>query len=302
MFYKKYISFFLTLIISCPNMFALRNMNNGGSITSKVINMEVAETLNNTGSMLATEQIFLACETLSGNGIIKSPVIKIVAKKFSFTGTIDCDQECSILTEEPVHQEDFKRTGGGKFIFETIVPIKKEAVQVEVNPAQVSREEASIGSAPVQELPNDLQLIAVILDEILRDDYYRAVFDKFHAEFDVNIWNNPKYAETVSAYKAALRSRLSDYLCRIYSHEELLQMSRNNNSPLYFRMINPEFKAIVSDETIVFSIKLRNELVANKEKKRPAANALGIGTYIAAAILIVGTIVWGPGKYDVLRI
>lgn len=118
-------------------------------------------------------------------------------------------------------------------------------------------------------MENKTNLTEKILQEhIINDNYYNSIFNIFHEEFDLNLINNKKYNEEVNYYKAALTSRLCEYLNKIYSYEELVKMSLDTNSPLYHRMITQEYKDIIHAETTIFSIDLRNKFAENGEIKK----------------------------------
>ena len=87
-------------------------------MSGKTTSINARNILNITGVTEGRETVTLNSAELTGNGIIKGPKIYIKTKKFSFTGTIECSEECLIITEEPCNQTMFKRLGKGKFIFQ----------------------------------------------------------------------------------------------------------------------------------------------------------------------------------------
>lgn len=77
-----------------------------------------ANTFVNDGEIIGDETLTeIICVDIQGTGVIKGQKISIQTKKFSFTGTIECDGECEIISEEPVDQNSFKQAGSGKFVF-----------------------------------------------------------------------------------------------------------------------------------------------------------------------------------------
>ena len=81
------------------------------------VNLSSEKDLFANGKLKAREKIKITCgETFSGNGYLDAPIITITAKKFDFTGTIQCDVECVITTREKFDSTMFTRRGEGKFI------------------------------------------------------------------------------------------------------------------------------------------------------------------------------------------
>lgn len=105
--------FFLTLLCA-PNLEA--GFSNSGRMQSKNLNLSVGGTLDNNGELTGTETATLACETLSGKGLIKSPQISIKTKIFAFTGTIECTGTCTIMASKSFDESMFKRKGNGEFV------------------------------------------------------------------------------------------------------------------------------------------------------------------------------------------
>lgn len=91
-------------------------LSNGGRMQSTHLQLSVGGTLDNNGELIGTETANLACDTLSGKGLIRSPQISIRAKLFAYTGTIDCNGKCTIVTSAPFNEKMFKRKGGGEFV------------------------------------------------------------------------------------------------------------------------------------------------------------------------------------------
>lgn len=106
--------FFLLTLLCVQNVEA--GFSNSGRMQSKNLNISVGGTLDNNGELIGTESANLSCDTLSGKGLIRSPQISIKTKIFAFTGTIDCDGQCTIITSAPFDDKMFKRKGKGEFI------------------------------------------------------------------------------------------------------------------------------------------------------------------------------------------
>jgi hypothetical protein len=83
---------------------------------SKNLNLSIVGTLDNNGELVGTESATLSCDTLSGKGVLSSPQISIKTKIFAYTGTIDCNGKCTIITNSPFDDKMFKRKGKGEFI------------------------------------------------------------------------------------------------------------------------------------------------------------------------------------------
>lgn len=68
------------------------------------------------GQMTSGDEIRISCKELfSGKGSLQAPRVHIATKKFEFTGTISCSDECVITVEEPCNEAMFSRSGGGTF-------------------------------------------------------------------------------------------------------------------------------------------------------------------------------------------
>ncbi len=68
------------------------------------------------GTMSSKDVLTLTCrEVISGTGLLKAPRIVLKTKKFEFTGTIECDNDCFITAQEPFDENIFTRKGQGKF-------------------------------------------------------------------------------------------------------------------------------------------------------------------------------------------
>lgn len=111
---------FLTSLICFLSLMNIQNaeagFSNSGCMQSRHLNLSVGGTLDNNGTLIGTESAKLSCDTLSGNGLIRSPQIFIQSKMFAYTGTIDCNGKCTIVTCAPFNENMFKRKGGGEFI------------------------------------------------------------------------------------------------------------------------------------------------------------------------------------------
>lgn len=79
-----------------------KKFTNSGIFHGQVAEIIAEENLVNTGTICADESIYIECGNLSGNGVIKGPKIKIYAKNFNFTGSIECDGECTIITQRAI--------------------------------------------------------------------------------------------------------------------------------------------------------------------------------------------------------
>lgn len=100
--------FFLFLSIVCLGH---------ADIFGNTINLTSCEDTINDGRLIAAKEINLTCgRTFSGTGYLEAPVITIKATTFAFTGTIKCDQLCTIITKNSFNQAMFKRLGNGKFV------------------------------------------------------------------------------------------------------------------------------------------------------------------------------------------
>lgn len=87
-----------------------------GTIRGNNLNMSVGKEYLADGQMIAANEIKLKCgQVFKGEGLMKAPVIDIKTKKFEFTGTIECDQTCTITVQEPFDESQFKRLGQGQF-------------------------------------------------------------------------------------------------------------------------------------------------------------------------------------------
>lgn len=89
---------------------------NTGTFMGRVVNL-AAGILLNSGSIIGREKVNITCDELKGEGLIKSPIIYIAAKVFNFTGTIECEQECTIKTGTLLEQLKFTKAGSGKFTY-----------------------------------------------------------------------------------------------------------------------------------------------------------------------------------------
>lgn len=88
-----------------------------GLFTGNTINLSSGSDQLIDDEMIAKQQLNLKCgERFYGQGYLKAPDISITAKKFAFTGTIECGSKCTITVAEPFDQKMFKRAGNGEFI------------------------------------------------------------------------------------------------------------------------------------------------------------------------------------------
>ncbi len=112
-------------------------------------------------------------------------------------------------------------------------------------------------------------LIHTILERhILTENFYTTVLNVFHKEYNIDLFTNNDYESEISAYKHVLRSKLTQYLGKIYTFEELSEMALDNNSALYYRMLNEEYKGVIAQETRVFSADLREKFARDGISKK----------------------------------
>lgn len=105
---------FLSTLLGVQNVEA--GFSNNGRMQSRTLNLSVGGTLDNNGELIGTESANLSCDTLSGKGLISSPQISIKTKIFAYTGKINCNGKCTIITSSPFDEKMFKREGGGEFV------------------------------------------------------------------------------------------------------------------------------------------------------------------------------------------
>jgi hypothetical protein len=118
-------------------------------------------------------------------------------------------------------------------------------------------------------MENKIILIHVILDQhILTDNYYRAIFDVLHKEYNVNLLETDDYATEISAYKQTMKTKLSQFMDRMYTYEELSEMVLDSNSPLYYRVLTEEYKGLIAHETRIFSTRLREKFAEDGVSKK----------------------------------
>ncbi len=96
---------------------ATKNFDNSGNMTTKKASFRVQEVFNHNGQIVAQEEFDCVCGTMTGNGYIKSPKIKIVTNDFQFKGVIECDGECTIISAKPVNRSQCTFKGKGKYTF-----------------------------------------------------------------------------------------------------------------------------------------------------------------------------------------
>lgn len=78
------------------------------------IRLEIAENFSCMGPVYGKKTATINCKNITGKGSIKAPEIRIKAENFNFTGTIECNKTCSIITKNPIKAK-FKKAGKGKF-------------------------------------------------------------------------------------------------------------------------------------------------------------------------------------------
>ena len=123
------------------------------------------------------------------------------------------------------------------------------------------------------EIKNKL-IDSILHEHILNKNFYASVFAVFDKEFGINLFETEEYNEDIHSWKTQLISRLSHYLDRIYSDQEIAQMSLDANSSLYHRMVTTEYTDIIAGESRVFSTNLRNKFAENGITKKTFWNTL----------------------------
>lgn len=78
-----------------------------------------------TGTVKGNVAVNVDVNTIQGDGLILSKKITIVCDEFNFTGTIECNGECSIYCKNPFDYDAFKRKGRGRFVI-IISPYRHE--------------------------------------------------------------------------------------------------------------------------------------------------------------------------------
>lgn len=112
-------------------------------------------------------------------------------------------------------------------------------------------------------------LINQLLQEhILTPNFYTATFDVFKKQFGVDLYTITTFDTEIMRYKNQLITRLSEYFARVYTLEELTQMSTDDNSPLWYRVITQEYKDIFSGEGTVFCRDLTRKIIDQGLDKR----------------------------------
>ncbi len=114
----KKIIFLLAVALSSIPCVNAGTFTNGGTYSCRNLNIE-ADILNNTGRIEASEEGLIVCSKLMGNGIIVAQKkMRIVAEEFAFTGTIECNGTCTVLSKNKVDQATVTIKGSGVVTFE----------------------------------------------------------------------------------------------------------------------------------------------------------------------------------------
>jgi hypothetical protein len=74
----------------------------------------------NNGEYYALKSVSVQADNFKGSGLIDAPTIYIRAKKFEFSGTIRCYNQCVIASDESFDPNIFKREGPGNFVINTL--------------------------------------------------------------------------------------------------------------------------------------------------------------------------------------
>jgi len=110
---KKFL-FAASLLLFCTHLNSLA-MNNYGTINGNKQNLSSGSHFKNNGTITGKEKILIrVAKELSGNGLLKAPVIVILTKAFAYKGTIDCDKSCTVYTTKKFKKSMFKKKGKGK--------------------------------------------------------------------------------------------------------------------------------------------------------------------------------------------
>jgi hypothetical protein len=110
-------AFLASIAFQAHATFSTKNFSNAGNFNGDEVKIEASESLDNTGKINGTQKVDLICGILTGNGKISAPLIAIVAKHFDYTGSIECEKECTITTKTPVDKTKFTQVGKGVFKF-----------------------------------------------------------------------------------------------------------------------------------------------------------------------------------------
>ena len=90
------------------------------------------EAVSNNGTIQHSEKVRVKTAKLTGNGVIKAPKILLEADEFDFTGTIECSDHCTIVSENEVNKDSFKLVGNGKLeLLKKVIAEKEDAKAVE---------------------------------------------------------------------------------------------------------------------------------------------------------------------------
>ena len=105
----------LSVFFSLTTQMAFGVFNNNGTIRSQDSKF-TADVLNNNGTFEGIDSVWLKCDKLTGNGLIKGPKIKILADECEYEGEINCSVECLLVTNTPTKNLKFNFVGEGNLI------------------------------------------------------------------------------------------------------------------------------------------------------------------------------------------
>lgn len=110
-------------------------------------------------------------------------------------------------------------------------------------------------------------LIKKMVKVLCADEYYQSIINVWNEEFNIDIKNFINIDKESDNYKASLSLRVSNYIDKLYSQKELIEMMNQDNSPYWHRINNQEYLSIIKEETQRFSLEIRNKLEAAGIKK-----------------------------------
>jgi len=106
-------------------------------------------------------------------------------------------------------------------------------------------------------MEDKLKLTKNILSDILDRDFYEEAVKNFVKELGLDYHKiNITYDDLIQEYKNSLEVRLIEYFDKIYTLEDLIAMTHNENSSLYYEFQTTEYKDIIHAETAMFLRKL----------------------------------------------
>ena len=111
--------FSLALLISLTGHMSDAVFNNAGTMCSWSPNIS-ADIFNNTGTIEGLDNVYLECDKLTGNGLIKGPQMGIVAIECEYEGVINCSGRCVLITNTPDSELKFTFEGGGELVIKRV--------------------------------------------------------------------------------------------------------------------------------------------------------------------------------------